>query len=103
MMAYQPNPGRSIDSYTPGEQPGTTLYETEQPDSAQLAAGHMSVGSITLAAIGAAVILGVVLYGLNSAPPTPQATAPAQTASSAPAAGGGAANSAPQAGKNGHT
>jgi hypothetical protein len=61
----------------------------------------VGVGSITLAAIAAAVILGVVLYGLNSAPPAPQATA--QTASSAPAAGGGAANPAPQAGKNGHS
>jgi hypothetical protein len=96
VMAYEPSPDRSTDSYTPGEQP-------EQPHSAQLSAGHMGVASITLAAIAAAVILGVVLYGLNSAPPTPQA-APAQTASSTPAAGGGAANPAPQAGKkNGHT
>ena len=98
VMTYEPNPDRSTGSYSPGE-----LYETEQPDSAQLSAGHMGIGSITIAAIAAAVILGVVLYGLNSAPPTPQATAPAQTASSAPAAGGGAANPTPQAGKNGHT
>jgi hypothetical protein len=103
-MAYNPKPDRgTTDPYTPREQPGTTLYETEQPDSPQLSAGHMGVGSITLAAIAAAVILGIVLYGLNSAPPAPQVTAPAQTASSAPAASGGGSNPAPQAGKNGHS
>jgi len=106
-MANEPDPD------APGEQPDTAPeprllvslpdYETEQPDSAQLSTGHMGVGSITLAAIAAATILGVVLYGLNSAPPAP---APAQTASSAPPAGGAAANpapQAPQASKNGHS
>jgi hypothetical protein len=97
---------------TPGE-PGITpeqeiaaslpVYETEQPDPAQLSAGRMGVGTITLASLAAAVILCVVLYGLNSTPPAPQATTPAQTASSAPAAGGAAANPAPKTGKNGHS
>lgn len=92
----------------PGEPAGSTaeqdlaadlpVYETEQPDS-----DHMGVGSIMLAALAAAGILGVVLYGLNSTPPAPQPTAPAQTASSPPAAGGGAAKPAPQPGKNGHS
>jgi hypothetical protein len=116
-MANEPNPDRGTAGPSAPEQPDTTSeprllvglpdYEIEQPasvqqpDSAQLSAGHMGVGSITLAAFAAAVILGVVLYGLNSAPPAPQATA--QTASSAPAESGGAANPAPQAGKNGHS
>jgi hypothetical protein len=113
-MANESNPDRSTAGpSTPDAQAGTTpdqklaagspVYETEQPDPAQMSAGGMGVGSIALAAIAAVVILGVVLYGLNSAPPAPQAAAPAQTASSAPTAGGGAPNPAPQAGKNGHT
>jgi hypothetical protein len=113
-MANESDPDRSTAGPpTPGERPGSTpgqkladslpVYETEQPDSAQLSAGRMGVGSITLAAVAGAVILGVVLYGLNSAPPAPQAAARAPTASSAPAAGGGAANPAPRAGKNGHS
>jgi negative regulator of sigma E activity len=110
MMANESNPDRSLAGpSTPGERPGTgpeqrlaaslPVYETEQPDPGQLSAGRMGVGSITVAAVAAAVILGVVLYGLNSAAPA----APAQTASSAPTAGGGATHPAPQAGKNGHS
>jgi hypothetical protein len=111
-MAKDSNPDRTTAGpSTPGERPGTApeqkpaaslpVYETEQPDPAQSSAGGMGVASITLAAVAAAVILGVVLYGLNSTPPAPQAAVPA--ASSAPAAGGSAANSPPQASKNGHS
>jgi hypothetical protein len=83
---------------TPEQKPAASspVYETEQPDPAQSGAGRMGVGSITLAAIAAAVILSVVLYGLNSTPPAPQAT------TATPAAGGAAAKPASQAGKNGH-
>lgn len=97
---------------TPGGQSGTVpgqklavslpVSETQQPDPA-LNSGRMGIGSIAIAAIAAAVILGVVLYGLNSTPPAPQASAPAQTASSAPTAGSNAVKPAPQAGKNGHS
>jgi hypothetical protein len=59
------------------------VYETEQPDPAQLSEGEMGPGSITLGAIAIAVILGVVFYGLNAAtPPAPQAAPSAQTTSS---------------------
>jgi hypothetical protein len=113
-MANESNPDRgTAGPSAPDERSGITseqklaaslpVYETEQPDPAQLGAGHLGVSSITLAVIAAAVILGVVLYGLNSTPPAPQAAAPAQTASSAPTSGGGAANPAPKAGKNGHS
>jgi hypothetical protein len=113
-MDTESNPDRNtVASPTRGERPGTTpeqklatslpSYETEQPDPAQVSAGRMGVGSITLASIAAAVILGVVLYGLNSTPPSPRAAPPAQAASSAPAAGGAAAHPAPPAGKNGHS
>jgi hypothetical protein len=64
-------------------------HETEQPDPVQLSAGSAGAESIALA-VAAAVILGVVFYGLNATPPAPQAAAPAQTTSSA-------ANPAPQA------
>jgi hypothetical protein len=114
VMANESNPDRSTAGpSTPGERPGATpeqklaagspVYKTGQPDPAQLSADRMGVASITVAAIAAAVILGVVLYGLNSTLPAPQAAAPAQTTSSAPAAGSGAANPAPQGGKNSHS
>lgn len=112
-MANEFNPDRNTAGpSTPGERPRTTpkqelaaslpVYETEQSDPAQSSAGRMGVGSITLVAVAAAVILGVVLYGLNSTPPAPHAAVPA-SASSAPAAGGAAPNPTPQASKNGHS
>lgn len=112
-MANESNASRSTAGpSSPGERPGTTpkqklaaslsVYETEQSDPTQSSVDRMGVGSITLAAVAAGVILGVVLYGLNSTPPAPQAAVPA-TASSAPTVGGGAASAAPQASKNGHS
>ena len=72
----------------------------EQPDPMlQLSVGRVGAGSLTLAAVVAAFILGVVLYGLNS--PAPDAGAPA----TAPAAGGKAGPAAPggqQTGNAGH-
>jgi prolipoprotein diacylglyceryltransferase len=65
--------------------------ETRQLDPVHLSAGSTSTEWIGLA-VAAAVILGVVFYGLNAPTPAPQAAAPAQTASSA-------ANPAPQTSK----
>lgn len=61
--------------------------ETEQPDPGlQLSVGRVGAGSITLVAVVCAVILAVVLYGLNSpGPDTADSGAP--NATSAPAAG----------------
>lgn len=74
---------------------------TEQPDPMlQLSVGRVGAGSITLVAIAAAIILGIVLYGLNS--PAPNSAAPGN----APAAGGKAGPAAPsgqQTGNTGHS
>ncbi len=110
-MADESNPDRIMDGHsTPGERPDTMpgpaasspVYETEQPDTA-LRTGGMGIVSTALASVAAAVILGVVLYGLNSTPPAGQAAAPAHTASSAPTAASDAAKPPPQAGENGHS
>lgn len=73
-------------------------YEVERPDPVEPSEERMGLGSLALAALAAASILGVVLYGLNSTPPAPpevaQQTAPPAPAP-APAPGGG--GSAPQA------
>lgn len=63
----------------------------EQPDPMlQMSTGRMGAGGITLFAVAAVVILGVVLYGLNgknpegAAPPPAAASAPAGTGKPAP-------------------
>jgi hypothetical protein len=73
--------------------------ETEQPDPVlQLSVGRLGAGSVTLAAIAAAAILAVVLYGLNTPAPSandvhgPAGTPVAQASGGSP---GGVA--APQA------
>jgi hypothetical protein len=76
----------------------------EQPDPAlQLSVGRVGAGSLTLVAVVGAIILAVVLYGLNS--PAPNTAAPAGPAS-APAAGGKPGPAAPggqQTGNTGHS
>ena len=76
----------------------------EQPDPMlQLSVGRVGAGSLTLVGIVAAVILAVVLYGLNS--PAPNTAAPSSPPS-APAAGGKAGPAAPtgqQTGNSGHS
>jgi hypothetical protein len=66
------------------------ITETQQPDPLlQTSTGRMGAGGVTLAAIVVAMILGVVLYGLNDRT-TAQSTAaaPSTTAGQPPPAGG---------------
>lgn len=81
--------------------------ERQQPDPVlQLSVGRLGAGAVTLAAVIAAIILGVVFYGLNDPIPTAQHTGAATTASSAPAAGGKGGPAAPggqQTGNTGHS
>jgi hypothetical protein len=61
---------------------------TNQPDPAmQLSVGRMGGGAITLVAVVSAIILGVVLYGLNSPAPTATGAGTANNAPSTSAAG----------------
>lgn len=76
--------------------------ETNQPDPIlQLSVGHLGAGSMTLVAIAAAIILGVVLYGLNG--PAPNTASPAVATSAAPQAGGKAGPAAPSGQHTGNT
>ena len=80
--------------------------ETEQPDPMlQMSTGWLGAGGTTLGAFVIALILGIVLYGLNS-PTAPEhtATAPPAAALSKPAQGGQPstpAQSAPLANESG--
>jgi hypothetical protein len=68
------------------------VQEKEQPDPMlQLSVGRLGAGSMALAALACAIILAVVLYGLNS--PVPSAQNPASPAA-APAASGPAPGAA---------
>lgn len=79
----------------------------EQPDPMlQMSVGRSHAGGITLVALAVVIILGVVLYGLNSPAPNTQDVGTPPSASSAPAAGGhsGAASPTGQsAGNSGHS
>jgi|SRR5690242_3049553 negative regulator of sigma E activity len=75
----RPRRSDSMDS-TPRNEPVIPEQEKHQPDPMlQMSVGRMSGGAMTLAAIVAAVVLGVVFYGLSSpnrteqAPPSPAA------------------------------
>ena len=75
----------------------------EQPDPLlESSPGQASIGEITLFALVAAVILGVVLYGLNAPNDVASTSAPPGSVaqSSSPAAGGGSSAPAPHAGNN---
>jgi hypothetical protein len=72
--------------------------EKHQPDPMlQLSVGRMGGGAITLVAIVAAVVLGVVLYGLSSPNRTEQ-TPPSPSVLSAHPQGGGQPGSASPSG-----
>jgi hypothetical protein len=77
--------------------------ETEQPDPMlQMSVGRAGAGSVTLVAAVAAIILAVVLYGLNS----PAPNSGAHNAPSVPAVAGKAGPPAPsgqQTGNTGHS
>jgi hypothetical protein len=68
-----------------------------QPDPMlQMGSGRVRAGGITLVAVLAALILYVVLYGLNSPNPTERmATSPAPTQNVKPQSGGNSASPAP--------
>ncbi len=112
-MVDTPNRSNSAPEATPADRSATheeilaaklPPQVKEQPDPMlQLSVGRVGAGSLTLVGVVAAIILGVVLYGLDS--PTPNAGAPTSPAS-APAAGGKAAPAAPsgqQTGNTGHS
>ncbi len=63
------------------------VQETDQPDPMlQLSIGDLGAGAVTLAALAGAIVLGVVLYGLNSPPPNAShAGTPASAPSASPA------------------
>jgi hypothetical protein len=82
------------------------VTETQQPDPMlQITTGRMGAGGITIVAIVAALIVGVVLYGLNTRTAAEHTAAPpAATAAHQPAAGatpGAAAPGAPRANSSG--
>ncbi|MGH6672406.1 MAG: hypothetical protein ACRECV_10600 [Xanthobacteraceae bacterium] len=83
------------------------IAETDQPDPMlQIGVGRVGAGSITLVGVIAAIILGVVLYGLNSPAPNAEAAATPPNAAAAPAAAGKpgpAAATGQQTGKTGHS
>ncbi len=73
------------------------VQEKQQPDPmSQLSVGRLGAGSMALAALACAVILGVVLYGLNSPAPNPQSTTPPAAAPAASGGTPGAAKPPPQ-------
>ncbi len=72
------------------------IWKGIRPDPAlQLSTGWMGASGITLVALAAAIILGIVFYGLNRR--THNETAPSPAASSAPAS---TAPAAPQRNKS---
>ena len=81
--------------------------ERNQPDPVlQMSIGRVGGGAVAFAAVICAIILGVVLYGLDSPTPNPQMASAPPPASFAPAAGGisGAAiPRAPQTNDSGHS
>jgi hypothetical protein len=73
--------------------------ETQQPDPLlQITTGRVHAGGITIAAVVVAVVVGVVLYGLNARTTLePTAAPPSPTAAHQPAAGGAAGAATPGA------
>lgn len=77
------------------------VAETNQPDPLlQISVGRAGAGSIWLVGIAAAIILGVVLYGLNSPAPSAQDGASRTAAASVPGPG---AATGQHTGKTGHS
>jgi hypothetical protein len=102
----QPSPGPAGPAASAEERLAESLPldERAQPDpDLQLSFGRLGAGGITLAAIVAAFILAVVLYGLNSPSPNAQdAGTPPKTAAAAQAGGAPAAPNAQPANSANH-
>ena len=89
----QKRPGATHEEQLAGKLPP---LETQQPDPIlQLSVGRLGAGTVTLVAAIAALILGVVLYGLNSSAPPPHRVATQNSLASPAAAGAKAAPAAP--------
>lgn len=72
---------------TAGERLAANLprHERNQPDPAmQLSVSRVGAGGITLVAVVCAIIIGVVLWGLNSPAPNARNVSPAASASTNP-------------------
>jgi hypothetical protein len=97
----QPEPGATHEQILAAQLPP---LETEQPDPIlQLSVGRLGAGSITLAAVACAIILSVVLYGLNSPVPNAQNVGTPPSPASAPAASGKPGPAAPNGQETGNT
>lgn len=71
-------------------------HERNQPDPAmQLSVGRVGAGGITLVAVVCALIIGVVLWGLNSPAPNARNVGPAASASTNPPGPGSAGAGTP--------
>jgi hypothetical protein len=92
---------RSLGENPPRTPEGAELppTETQQPDPLlQITTGRVHAGGITIAAAVVVVIVGVVLYGLNSRTAFEHtATPPSTTAAHQPAAGGASGAATPAA------
>jgi hypothetical protein len=102
----QPTPGQAEPEATHEQILAAKLppQVTEQPDPMlQLSIGRLGAGSVTLAAVAAAIVLAIVLYGLNSPAPNTQDVAAAPSPAAAPAAGGKPGPATPSAQHTGNT
>ncbi len=83
-MAYQHNPDDPPYMADPASE---EIRRDRRPHEAQidpeLAEGRASGSRIAIFAIGIAIVLGMVFYGLNNSTTNPTATPPSSTASSA--------------------
>jgi hypothetical protein len=98
--AYPAGPGPDTEERLAASLP---LDERDQPDpELELSYGRTGPGGITLVAVVCAIIVGVVLWGLNSPAPNPQDGKSAASTSANPPGPGtsGAGTSNPQPNQN---
>jgi hypothetical protein len=75
--------------------PDLPVTETQQPDPLlQTSTGRMGAGGIAIAAVVMAIVLGVVLYGLNDRGTGESATAPPSTTAAQQSQSGGNSSTA---------
>jgi hypothetical protein len=82
IMAYERNPNDPLSSADDEYRRSARLDSVLQPDP-ELAEGPASSGRIAMFALGIAVILGAVFYGLNNTSVNQASTAPTPTAQTA--------------------